>query len=97
MSIPHILSTIYAFKVKTGRAPKSNQKELAAVIKESQRKIGTWRKTLWCSRAIDEERKKNLPQFAFVMDGHRWRLNDRSYKLFRKLSPKNDFKKETMN
>ena len=63
MKVEEIIKKLRNAYYQHGRIPMSSDPKLAAVVKESSRKIGSWRKTLWLAGLITDERKESLPSF----------------------------------
>ena len=96
MTIEQILGGIYGFWAKTKRVPKSGEEQIQCYRKEGNRKIGGWRKMLWLSGIIQEERKVRLPQFSFVLDGDGHLFDRRSAKILRRYCCLDYGRKERM-
>ena len=87
MNIQEILTGVYSYSQRIGRVPCVQDPRLTSLAKEGQRKIGRWRKVLWLSGAINDERMRQLPQFSFACRGGQWIFDERSYRLRRDGSP----------
>jgi hypothetical protein len=94
MNIRDILTTVYSYSQRIGRTPCVQDPRLTSIAKEGQRKIGRWRKVLWLSGAIPDERQRQLPQVSFACRAGRWEFDQRSHKLLKKLCPSDPARKE---
>ena len=96
MEIEQILTKIYSQALHKRGRPGSSDPEIQSAIKESQRKIGSWRKVLWLCGIIRESRINTLPQLSFTADGNTVRLDKASEHTLLKLCPPQQGKKRRM-
>ncbi len=90
MEVEEIL--IEVRKLSKKGLPSSGDRRLQGIVKESQRKIGSWRKTLWLAGVLRNERESQLPRLAFTVNDGRVRLDHSSVpgSLFRKYSQREE-------
>ena len=94
MQVEKILKIIRDYYQRTGRIPKT--RDLKIVEKECSRRVGSWRKALWLSGIIEEERKKRMPRLNFVKKGGKNDLDAESLKKLKRLKGQELYKKDRL-
>ncbi len=61
-------------RISEDRIPMSNDKSISGLVKEANRKIGSWRKTLWLSGVLRDQRQGQLPKLLSPTDRREMQL-----------------------
>ena len=96
MNIERILTDVYTFAFHSKKSPTTHDREIQTAVKESQRKIGSWRKVLWLCGIASDGRKTQIPRLTFAHKGARFRLDAHSQKTLAGLFSSAGYRKEIL-
>lgn len=72
MTKEEIIQRVHKRYVELGYPPKSNDPALGkGLLKESQRKIGSWRKVLWLTGSLNDERREQYKPISKKSQTHK--------------------------